>query len=640
MQLVLSTGEVVFCFCSIALALYLSPLFIGDVSFSGSSTWEFLLIWDDKENFLDNEVIQSGISLENLYAMFTMTKINVYEPFGWILKAIQVQVVGLNSWSVRLVSAALHFMAAVVLARASALLLNVMALLSDFTSGVDTDENTQERREKSHWYGCCISAMIFAIHPVHVEVIGWPSAQPYTLCALFSNLTMFVYVRAVYRKLCGVSLEKKNARNALMSSIFSGHGRNDLLCCGLYLSALLSKSVCVLLPASLFLVDIMPHLPRPSAKQWWSYIVGKLPVVATLLAFVAVMLASNYNGMHLDADVLSLTLGERMIKAMTMPVWVLHRVLWPAKLRPHYQLRPGELSLANPDYLLSLSASMALVLVTLWLFRYRHAPQHLLALAYFGIMVLPVSGLIQHGMVSAGCDRYAYLCSVVVVPYGGSLLAQHCFGTVEDAVKIPSNEHPEHAQDQQKTVGIGITFLLVGTLLFISASLMGNWRNEDVLLEYSLRMDPTDWRILDQRATFIHSAGRCSSDDEECRQLWELSYYFTPVGTLKSDLQRIKHLVALNELDRACENYSKLLELRPDNCHVHNNVGVCLVHQGELSEARREFERAMQTPGYEHLYAAPRKNLEELNKWIALKEDAQIRGEEDTVPQMKSKIMY
>ncbi|KAL4102592.1 hypothetical protein PRIC1_006337 [Phytophthora ramorum] len=603
MRLELSTGEVVFCLCAVALALYISPFFIDN----GSSAWEFLLIWDDEENFLNNDVIQS-LGLDNLYAMFTMTKINVYEPFGWLVKAIEVQLVGLDSWYIRLVSVAFHFTAAAVLARASAVLLDVKEILSAFMSGAAVDGELQRERERRHWLGCCISAVVFAIHPVHVEVMGWPSAQPYAQCALFSNLALYVYVRAVYRKLCEVAIDERNVKTVLMSSIFSGHGRSDLLCCVFYLSALLSKSVCILLPAGFFLVDVLvfvtlqPHLPRPGANHLWSYVAGKLPVAATLLTFLAVMLMSNYQGMHRDADVLSLTLTERVIKAMAMPAWIVRQILWPTKLRPHYQIRPGELSMANADYLLSISVLVALVLFTLWLFQHRCAPQHLLALAYFTIMVLPVSGLIQHGMVSAGCDRSC------------------------NNVKAVEDEKPEHVHnrddhhpkmpDRQRLVSTSVVLLIAGTWLYISTGLMNNWRNEDVLLRYSLRMDPADWRILDQQATHFITSSRCTREDEECRHLWELSFYFTPRGTLKSDLQRLKLLVWLDKMDLACEG------------------------QGDLSEARQEFERALQTPGYEHVYAAPRANIKRFDEWVALKEDAQTRGEEESMLQMSTQIMY
>ncbi|KAE9039894.1 hypothetical protein PR003_g7863 [Phytophthora rubi] len=644
MRLVLSSGEVVFCLCAAALVLYVSPLFLDN----GSGAWEFLLIWDDQENFLDNAVIQSGLSPETLYTMFTMTRINVYEPFGWLLKTVEVQTVGLDSWCIRIVTVALHFGAAAVLARVSATLLDVLALLSDTKSGAKWGDVTRGQSERRHWFGCCISAMVFAIHPVHVEVVGWPSAQPYTLCALFSNLALYIYVRAMHRKLCEASTVRRSVEEVLRVSIFGGCGHSDLLCCAFYLSALLSKSACILLPVGFFLVDVLvyvnlqPHLPIPSARQCWLYIAGKLPVVATLLTFLSVMLMSNYQGMHRDADVLSLALYERVIKSLSTPIWVLRQILWPTKLRPHYQLRPGELSVANPEYLLSLVSLVSLMLFTLWLFQHRQAPQHFLALIYFAVIVLPVSGLIQHGMVSAGCDRYAYLCSTVAVPYGGVALARWIFGNGAKVVDEKGSERVKRRRQtqRQKSAFMGVGLVLVGTLLSISTNMMGNWKNEDNLLQYSLRMDPTDWRVLDQRATYLLTTGQCSRKNDECRQIWELAYYFTPMGTLKSTLQRLKLLVWLDEMDRACDDYMKLLKLHPDSCHVHNNAGVCLIRSGDLDEARREFERALQTPGYEYVYDTPMQNLNRLDEWLILREDARARGQEDTVPQVLSKIMF
>ncbi|CEG43909.1 Tetratricopeptide-like helical [Plasmopara halstedii] len=648
MRLELSSGEVVFCICSISLALYMSPFFYPSINTNVSNAWDFLLVWDDKENFLDNEVIQSGLSLSNLYAMFTMTKINVYEPFGWLLKAIQVQYFGLDPWWIRIVSAVIHVMGAVILARVSAVLLDIITLLSMINSSSNTHKERLQHQTKIHWLGCCISATLYAFHPVHVEVIGWPSAQPYALCALFSNLALYVYVRATHNRLKIAHQGIKNVKAELLTCLLIDRGWSDLVYCGCYLSALLSKSACILLPVSCFLIDVLvcatlyPQVPRPTFKQWCLYFRRKVPVITILLFFITLTFASNFNGMHPEADLISLTLVERVIKATSMPVWILRLLLWPSKLRPHYQLRPEDLSLANQDCLLSLSASAAILLYTVWLIQHHQTLQHLLALIYFITMVLPVSGFIQHGMVSAGCNRYAYLCGIILVPYGGAMLAR-----LFD-YEISNDEEPEHSQTRPKQsrskrdriLGLIVVFLLSGTFSTISISLMGVWRNEDALLEYSLRMDPTDWRILDQRATYLVTSGRYSSSENECRRLWELAYFYTPMGTLKADLFRLKIKIWLNGMDNdVCEGYMTLLKAHPDNCHVHNNVGVCLTDQGKISLARQEFEQALQCSGYEQLYKVPRKNLARLIEWENLKEKAQADGEE-IVPEIKSQIMF
>lgn len=495
MRLVLSTGEVAFCVCAIAQVLYLSPFFISQVNTNASNAWEFLLVWDDRENFLDNPVIQSGLSLPNLYSMFTMTKINVYEPFGWLLKALQVQYLGMDPWWIRIVSAVLHIMAATILARVSALLLDMMTFLSKIKTGRRVNQAKMQQQAKHHWLGSCISATMFAIHPVHVEVVGWPSAQPYALCALFSNFALYVYMQAIYRRLQRVPIGVKNMKAKLMACIYGGGGWSDLTCCGLYLGALLSKSACILLPAAFFLTDVLvlsaleSQPSRPSVRQCWWYIRGKIPFVAILCTFITLTLASNYNGMNPEADLVSLTLAERIMKAVTMPVWILRLLLWPTRLRPHYQLRAEDLSLANPECLVSLVVSLALLLLTTWLLQHRHTPQHLLAMMYFATMVLPVSGFIQHGMVSAGTNRYAYMCSMILVPYGGAVLAP-LFANDDTIDKEPEQSQTRPKQSwlqQQRTIGWSVLVLVAGTYLSLSTTLMGSWRNEDALFESSLR---------------------------------------------------------------------------------------------------------------------------------------------------------
>ncbi|RLN96818.1 hypothetical protein BBJ28_00021699 [Nothophytophthora sp. Chile5] len=574
MKVVLSRAERVALLCVVVVAWYVSPFFTS--SGAASEAWGFLHIWDDRENFVENDVIQTRLTFQSVYAMFTLTKINVYEPFGWLLKLLVFQAVGLDSWSVRVVSVALHFTAGFVLAKTSALALDIIEMLSSSNRPAPVDKELSQR----HFCGCCLSATIFLVHPIHVEVVAWPSAQPYTLCALFGNLALLTYLKV-------------------------------------------------------------------TARQMGMYITGKMPSMFILVTFLAVTLVSNHQGTHRDVDVLSLSRTERSLKALTTPAWILQRLLWPSKLRPHYQLHSEDLDLASPECQLSIATLLMILVVTLWLAQHRRAPQHFLALVFFLVMLLPVSGLIQHGMVSAGANRYAYLCSVVAVPYGGYALAHWIFDSGVDRTSKfagmasqrsgqddgPERNHPQHPQDTREPSGVwslapSVTsrylttalLLLTATLVSISTDLIGHWRNEDAMYTYSLRMDPSDWRILDQRAEYLMRSGRCSLDSTECERLWELSYVFAPKDTLKSELHRLKLIVCLGDLKRACDGYWKLLELHPDSCHVRNNVAVCLVDRGEISEARQEFVRALQTPGYEYVHSYPKKNLRALDEWVTQKE--------------------
>ncbi|KAL4087994.1 hypothetical protein PRIC1_012424 [Phytophthora ramorum] len=570
------------------------------VTSRSSGGWDFLYIWDDRSNFVENQVLRGSWSFQTLYEMFTMVRLNVFEPLGWLLKFFVVQMVGLDAWWVRVVSGIVHFAAGLVLAKVSALVLDIDYVL------------TESKRP--------------SVHPIHAVIVAWPSAQPYTLAALFSYSALLVHVQDVHQNLCkslkggagGSAVDSK----VLLDSIFGGGStRSSLLSSALYLCALLSKSISILLPAGFFLVDL------------------KLPSVAILMTFLSVTAISNSEGGL--PDVVDLTLCDHVLKAFTAPAWILHRFLWPSKIRPHYQIHPGDYSLDNPDCLLSVAITVPVLALMLRNVLHRDLSKHTLAIAFFAGMLFPVSGLIQHGIITAGANRYAYLPTTIFVPYGGWaathwLLRGSSPHGKDRNLTSPAWDTPEHevpsADRHSKPQKTGVSYatvhtgkvyawamwlLLTGTLLLISTSVLTHWRNEDSLYEFSLRADPADWKILGQRAEYLLHAERCASNGAECRHLWILANKFSPRGTLKSQLYRLHLLVVLGDAVHACDGYLSLLKDNPDNSSVHNNAAVCFAVRGKLTEARREFSRALQTPTIKDTMATHTKNSRTFDEWEA-----------------------
>lgn len=233
-------------------------------------------------------------------------------------------------------------------------------------------------------------------------------------------------------------------------------------------------------------------------------------------AFALVTILFNRHGAHQDADALVMTLNERIVKALGTPVDVARLVFWPVKLRPHYQqLEAQYADVWRADNLLPI-VTLGLVV---WAALYRchpsiNTPQHAFALVYFGLTLLPVCGLIQHGIVAGASDRYAYLGTITLVPYGGAVLSRWLFpGScsrfgAEGNVDIDDREHPESTTAQATLAarhGTEITPVLAArarngdlhrwalvalaasTLLCISTQLMNSWRTEETLLNYELQ---------------------------------------------------------------------------------------------------------------------------------------------------------
>lgn len=95
----------------------------------------------------------------------------------------------LESITVRRTSLALHLLnTAVLLPRCVTKFLNLVA------STVKKHEAQKVRVREIH-VSVILCSAFFAVHPVNVEVIGWPSAQSYLLAAAFALLSTLCFLR-------------------------------------------------------------------------------------------------------------------------------------------------------------------------------------------------------------------------------------------------------------------------------------------------------------------------------------------------------------------------------------------------------------------------------------------------------------
>lgn len=375
------------------------------------------------------------------------------------------------------------------------------------------------------------------------------------------------------------------------------------------------------------------------------YAVSKAPVLSVLLLFVTLTLWSNEAGADIHADVLRLSHSERLLKAVVAPAWVVTHLLWPAHLRAHYQLREDELSLAgNPECVLSVLALVLFVgySASAWLERRdgdgdgsegeessseerpqlqpQPQPHLLLATVYFLVMLVPTAGLVQHGMVSQGCSRYAYFPSAVLVPLGGRVLGTHLFnrqsrrrgGGDRDSVSTHQKaEEEEEEEEEERTLAassplVGWTmFLCVLTVALVAASQqMETYKTERSLYSHNLRVDASDWRAyaFQYESSIAGPQQTCASyGDVRCRVLWELSFVFAPTRTLKAKLHRYKIRFVLGsdrDRDATCDLYDELLLAHPHNAHALNNAGVCAFRRGRFEGALTFFYQAAHSPTY------------------------------------------
>jgi len=310
------TTDVVGCItvAALAVATY-RTLFVGE--------WEFISTWDDDGNFLENDLFR-GLDWPHVRAMWSAVLINVYEPVAWMFKAAVFSVAGLSSRAVRVATLGAH-------AAASALIFLLLRRLSAVWSRARRVERGGATA------GALLGAAIFAVHPLNVEVVCWPSAQPYAVGMVFAAACLLAYAAARWPSGDG---------DAPLSL--------PLLACSVlcYALAVLCKSVYVTLPAALVCVEFAaamlarssaaPHPLRRSLSlrvELRALSARLLPFGAFAAATLWMTLAANRDGARFDSDTISLTPGERAVKASMALVACAGRVVWPALLRPHYVVR-------------------------------------------------------------------------------------------------------------------------------------------------------------------------------------------------------------------------------------------------------------------------------------------------------------
>ncbi|GAB9477500.1 Peptidase m24 [Globisporangium polare] len=131
-------------------------------------------------------------------------------------------------------------------------------------------------------------------------------------------------------------------------------------------------------------------------------------------------------------------------------------------------------------------------------------------------------------------------------------------------------------------------------------------------------MDPSDWRVYEWHARDLLDSGVCQVDALRCRRVWELALTFSPNTTLKAKLFRSQSLFALDKANDACQMLDTLVPQYPQSLPLANNVGICRVYSGMLSEARALFHRAAyKLPTYEGAREIAVRNLENFDKWLA-----------------------
>jgi Tfp pilus assembly protein PilF len=222
-----------------------------------------------------------------------------------------------------------------------------------------------------------IVALLFGIHPLHVESVAWISGRKDVLYALFFLASLSSYA-------CFLREQKKI------------YYYLSLL---LYIVSLLSKSMAVSLPLVLILLDYLLN-----RKISWGLLKNKIPFFTLSLIFGILALLSQQDAIRHDYS------GDSLVKNLIIAshglVFYLEKMLLPVQLSSLYQYSIKDFEIMKITFLLS--PFIVAVLTTLAVYSVRYTKKVVFGGMFYFVTLLPVLQLIPVGHAFAA-DRYTYI---------------------------------------------------------------------------------------------------------------------------------------------------------------------------------------------------------------------------------------
>ena len=394
--------------------------------------------------------------------------------------------------------------------------------------------------------GAWLAGFIFALHPVCVEAVAWISEQKSTLSAVFYLASALTYLR--------FDQTRRKSRY--------------LLALGLFVLALLSKTVTATLPAVLL------------ALFWWmrgrlEWRRDVLPLAPWfVLAVPAGLLTAWVERQFIGAQgaAYALTIPQRFLLAGRVPWFYAGKLLWPFDLMfsyPRWKIDSGEWwQYLFPAGLVALAAGFGL------LARRNRGP--LAALLIFAGTLFPVLGFLNvfPFRYSYVADHFQYLASLaIIVPVTSALTLA--------AGRVSLN----------KTAAAALCALLAGALGLLTWRQSGIYTDQETLYRETIARNPgsafahnnlgtvlflTPGRLAEAIAEF-QTALRLQPDSPEVHESLGNAMAATP-----------------GRLPDAIAEYRAALRLRPDFADAHDNLGIALSRMpGRLPEAIAEYREAL-----------------------------------------------
>jgi Tfp pilus assembly protein PilF len=394
-------------------------------------------------------------------------------------------------------------------------------------------------------------AFLFAVHPMHVESVAWISERKDVLSTLFWLLTILAYTSYA-----------RTAAGGIAQRIFSKYFVLTFL---LLAFGLMAKPMLVTLPFVLLLADIWPLKRANNFRDVGALLLEKLPLFALVIcSSVITFYAQRARGSVMALD--RFPLESRILNSVVAYGRYVGSMFYPVNLGVWYPFDPV---IDKTLFATIIIGAIAMTVLAIW----QIGKRGYIAFGWFWFLgtMVPVIGLVQVGAQSMA-DRYTY------IPYFG-LFVILIWGSAEIIEKYKLD----------RRIVAGVSILLIIGLTAAAFRQTSYWSNSETLYTRSIAVTNNNFFLMNLLCKHYVDTASTEVAERRCTELvGGTSNYMeshNTIGLLRAELGRY---------DDAIVSYRKALDIKPGSAIVHLHLSGAQARRGELAEAEKNIQRAIE----------------------------------------------
>ncbi|MEI7597485.1 MAG: tetratricopeptide repeat protein [Bacteroidota bacterium] len=386
-----------------------------------------------------------------------------------------------------------------------------------------------------------ITALLFGIHPLHVESVAWIAETKDVLYTFFFLLSLIAYHK--------YDNQKANIKYYLFALV-------------LFVLSCMSKGMAVSLSVVLVLIDYLKN--KKFTKE---IIIEKIPFffISIIFGIIAIKAQQAADGFY---NLSNYTIFQKILFPFYAVIFYIYKMVMPVNLAIIYPY-PFILTF---EYFLAPILLIALVFVAY--FTRKFTNKIIFGLLFFGACIAPIIQILPVGQAIAS-DRYFYVSSIGLF-----------FLVAEGFYYLYNEKFSNSFANRSIMMVLGVAICVV----FISNTnnRIKTWNNTLTL-----------WTELGKTNPFIdkawYGAGlflQRQNDLEKAKYYYNKALEVNP-NNIKALNNLGNCLYNTNKIDSAYTYYQRLLALDTNFIQVYHNVGNIYVQKNQLDKAEKSYLKAI-----------------------------------------------